>query len=282
MSHPLVVRKLHINLRDQLERHWNGDPFMTAFFNALSMSFPVGEQYFIDSVKNGVAAMPPNEEDAQTREIAQKFIGQEATHRFLHGQFNQHLEERGLKNHWEKRILKRMAFLENQLKRSRAPYLHNLAITSAYEHFTAILGIKLLAHIDQQSDWLRDATPEMKTLWRWHASEEVEHRSVAFELYQRLGGNYRYRVRWFAVVLIYTYFDVIHQTFSNLWHDKSLFKLSTWWSACKFFWGRNGFFYDVTRESLKYFRQDFHPANYTEEQLAQTWLTTHKSMWTAI
>ena len=46
--------RLLIDLEAPIARHWNGgDAFRTAYFNALSMSFPVGEQFFIDSVRDG-------------------------------------------------------------------------------------------------------------------------------------------------------------------------------------------------------------------------------------
>jgi uncharacterized protein len=50
----LVVRRLLVDLQTPLPRHWcGGDAFRTALFNALSMSFPVGEQFFIDSIRLG-------------------------------------------------------------------------------------------------------------------------------------------------------------------------------------------------------------------------------------
>ena len=46
----LVVRRLLIDLETPFARHWcGGDAFRSALFNALSMSFPVGEQFFIDA-----------------------------------------------------------------------------------------------------------------------------------------------------------------------------------------------------------------------------------------
>lgn len=50
----LTVRRLSVDLSQGFSRHWNGgDAFLTAYANALSMSFPVGEQSFIDAVKAG-------------------------------------------------------------------------------------------------------------------------------------------------------------------------------------------------------------------------------------
>ena len=55
----LVVRRLLIDLETAVPRRWaGGDAFVSALFNALSMSFPVGEQFFIDSLRAGVKQLP--------------------------------------------------------------------------------------------------------------------------------------------------------------------------------------------------------------------------------
>ena len=84
----LPVRRLAIDLDTPFPVRWNGgDAFRSALFNALSMTFPVGEQYFIDSVRAGVAALPEAERAAFADEV-RGFVGQEATHRHLHARFN--------------------------------------------------------------------------------------------------------------------------------------------------------------------------------------------------
>src|SRR5215218_5333160 len=96
----LVVRRLLVDMEQPIERHWcAGDAFRTALFNALSMSFPVGEQFFIDSVRNGFKALPPKQQEKFRLEV-QGFAGQEATHRRLHSLYNAHLETLGLVNAW--------------------------------------------------------------------------------------------------------------------------------------------------------------------------------------
>ena len=104
----LVVRKLLIDLNTPFAVRWNGgDAFRSAFFNALSMSFPLGEQYFMDSERAGLKMLP---EDQQARFAAevQGFVGQEATHRRIHSLFNGHLEKQGFKNVLERRAAKRL------------------------------------------------------------------------------------------------------------------------------------------------------------------------------
>ena len=134
----LVVRKLLIDLQAPPARHWNGgDPFRTAFFNALSMSFPVGEQLFIDSMRLGLARLPEDQRARFEPEV-KAFIGQEATHRRLHGLFNAHLEQQGLENRWQHRIARRIKRLEGVDPRAW------VAVTAATEHFTAIMAEDLL------------------------------------------------------------------------------------------------------------------------------------------
>src|SRR5215475_12611523 len=97
----LPVRRLRIDLSSGFDRLWNGgNSFRTHYLNALSMSFPVGEQFFIDSVRKGVSLLPI-EERPQWDAALRGFVGQEATHRFLHGQFNEELERQGLDNAWQ-------------------------------------------------------------------------------------------------------------------------------------------------------------------------------------
>jgi predicted metal-dependent hydrolase len=81
----LTIRHLLIDMKPPMARHWNGgEVFLSAFFDALSMSFPVGEQFFIDALREGSTQLPPDEKAAWSREI-QGFVGQEATHRRLLG-----------------------------------------------------------------------------------------------------------------------------------------------------------------------------------------------------
>ena len=176
----LVVRRLLIDMEAPIARHWcAGDAFRTALFNALSMSFPVGEQFFIDSVRNGFKALPPEQQERFRAEV-QGFVGQEATHRRLHSLYNAHLEQQGLVNDWAVRAQRRLKLLDGMDPR------HAVAITAANEHFTAILADWML----HNPDLLGTEDPRLATLWLWHSAEESEHKSTAFDLYQALDGSH--------------------------------------------------------------------------------------------
>lgn len=263
----LVVRRLLVDMEKPIERLWcDGDAFRTALLNALSMSFPVGEQFFIDAVRAGFKALPEAEQ-SRFRDEVQGFIGQEATHRRLHALYNGHLERLGLENHWERRALERL----KQFEAATDPR-HPLAVTAAYEHFTAVLSSWLLRHPDALGR--RDA--RLATLWLWHSAEESEHRSTAISLYRALGGNEDWRLRWFRRITLLFVGDALRQTVHNLHREGQLWRWRTWVSAAGFLFGRNGLVRGSFRPWRDYFRSGFHPAQH-DARAAGEWLAANRA-----
>ena len=130
----LVVRRLLIDLDTPFASRWcGGDAFRSAFLSALSMSFPVGEQYFMDSVRAGLKTLPPAERERFAPEV-QGSVGQEATHRRIHGLFNGHLERLGYQNQIERRAIQRLK--DNAHRDVRI----HVAATAATEQFTAVFA----------------------------------------------------------------------------------------------------------------------------------------------
>ena len=257
----LTVRRLLIDLDTPPERHWcGGDAFRSAWFNALSMSFPSGEQFFIDSVRAGVQ-MLPEDERARFEPAIKGFIGQEATHRRIHALFNARLAAQGLVNHWEARAVKRIRTLEGADIRAA------VGATAATEHLTAIMAEHLLG----DGSALQGAAPRWTTLWLWHASEETEHRATAFDLYRALGGNELWRSRLFRLVTWHFVSDALRQTVNNLWHDGTLWRASTWASGWRFLCGRHGLLRALAKPWARYRRADFHPGQ-QDESTARAWL----------
>lgn len=270
MTEP-VVRRLLIDLEQPVERHWcGGDAFMTAWFNALSMSFPIGEQFFIDSVRNGMKALEPGQQDRVRKEI-QGFIGQEATHRRIHALFNAQVEKHGLVNAWEPRAQHRLQLLEGTDPR------HGLAITAANEHFTALFAEWLLAH----PEILSGSEPRLQALWMWHSAEEAEHKCTAFDLYQALGGSHEWRVKWMRRVTLIFLGDTLRQTVNNLQRDGTLWQWSTWRSAGRLLLGGEGLLRRSFRPWLAYFSRDFHPSQQDSDRSAN-WLRDNAALFKAV
>jgi predicted metal-dependent hydrolase len=241
----LVVRRLLIDLEAPFRRHWNGgDPLRSAWLDALSMSFPVGEQFF---------------------------IGQEATHRRIHQLYNQHLQRLGYTNTWENRSKERLLQMQGLDPR------HAVAATAATEHFTAIFADWILRH----PQLLEGAEPRLRTLWMWHASEESEHRCTAIDVYRAMGGNEEWRRRWMRRVSFYFLTDALRQTVRNLWHDGQLLRWRTLRSAASLFLGRHGLLRAGFKPWRAYFRADFHPSQ-QDASLSRQWLQDNRDQFTVV
>ena len=166
-------------LEEALSGDWNGgDPFRTAFFNAMSLSFPSGERFFIDAVR----AFEDEIGEPGPREAIRGFIGQEAVHRRIHQTYNETFcRQRG----YDLDELEAPMLEGVEWGRENVSPLGQLAVTVALEHLTATLAAGLLEH---RSTMLGGADPRVAEVWLWHAVEETEHRSVAFDVYSRVGG----------------------------------------------------------------------------------------------
>jgi hypothetical protein len=261
------VRRLLVDLDTPIPRHWcDGDAFLTAFFNALSMSFPFGEQLFIDAVRSGLATLPSDAKPALRAEV-QAFVGQEASHRHLHTRFNRHLQAHGLVNSWEPRGLARLQRMQGLNPR------HALALTAASEHFTALVAEWLLAH----PHLLAHTEPRLKALWQWHSAEEIEHKHIAFDLYRALGGSESWRLRWMRRMTLFFLSDLLRQTVSNLRRDGTLWQWPTWRSAARHLMGQSGLLRRCWAPWRSYFRADFHPGQ-QDNHHAMAWLNAHSEL----
>ena len=266
----LTVRKLTIDLSRGFGRRWlGGDAYRSQFFNALSMTFPIGEQLFIDSVR----AIPDDRiADPVLRADVKLFTGQEASHRFVHTQYNRVLEEQGLAFVREKSIMRRIRLLE------RIDPLNSLAVTCALEHYTASLADCVLTH----PRWLGDAEPELRVMWTWHAAEESEHKAVAFDVYQAAGGGYWRRALWFLHVSFMFALDIGIQTTHNLHRSGELWRPRTWVSAARTWLGFDGLLWYMTRPLLAYLKPSFHPWQRDNLALTRRWLAENAVSFRAI
>jgi predicted metal-dependent hydrolase len=260
----LTVRKLKVDLSKGFGRHWlAGDPYRTQLFNALSMTFPIGEQLFIDSVRG----IPESRiADPALRAEVRDFIGQEASHRYVHQQYNAELSAQGLVFVREASLKRRVRYL------ARLDPLDSLAVTCAVEHFTAMLADGVLA----RPGWLDGAEPDMHTLWSWHAVEESEHKSVAVDVYRAAGGGYLRRVFWYLQSSFMLMLDIVIQTADSLRREGELWKARTWLSAARTWLGRDGIVWHMARPGLRYFAPSFHPWEHDNRALIQRWLDANR------
>ncbi len=170
-ARPSIVPRGFRAMPDALtERHWvRKDPYATAFFNALSAVFPHGETFMIRSLIPWVDRVP-----ASLRPEVEAFIEQEAGHSREHVAMNKALINAGYDiAPLDRKIRGFVAFFED------ASDTVKLTATMCIEHFTAIIAAELL----ENRDHLAGVDDDMFELWLWHAIEEVEHKGVAFDVW---------------------------------------------------------------------------------------------------
>lgn len=256
----ITVRHPRFGIRGPSSLNWLADePLRSQFFNSLSMLFPTGERYFVESLRRVVGQI----HDLHMRSSVRSFIGQESSHRRMHSEYNECLQQLGLTN-----IVER--FVQWRIDHSRllSP-LDHLAITAGVEHFTTALGEGLLAN----EDWLAGAEPELAALWLWHAAEEVEHGWIPLSVYRELGGGYLRRTLWFAYVSITLLIDIGLQTVANLHRGKQLWRIRTWRHGFAFLFGQNGPARCALAAVPRYLQPTYLPPSPKANSLADGWLS---------
>lgn len=251
---------------------------------SLLPSVPVGEQFFIDSIKRALPLLRDLPDSDGLIQEARSFMGQEGTHRFIHAQFNERLAQQGYRNRWEGRAKRHIERLHREIKRRQVdqPHLHDLAVTCAVEHLTAIMGDTVMALKDTPHDWFADAQEPVRTLWYWHSAEEAEHKALAFDVYTALGGKRDLRMYYFRRMLVLFTIDLTLQIADNLVRDGSWRRWSTWQQAARFLLGRGGLLPTTWSALWAYGREGFHPMQMGGTEPAQTWLQQNQALWTAV
>ncbi|MEM9310117.1 MAG: metal-dependent hydrolase [Pseudomonadota bacterium] len=237
------------------------DPFHTAVFNAFSISFPTGEKEFMDSVRNFESEIDDEKLLAEVR----GFYQQEGIHTREHLRYNRMLcAARGYDlADLEGVFLKLQEWMQND---PRATPQVRLAATVGLEHFTASFAEILL-----KTDYLDTADPALRELWQWHSLEEMEHKAVAFDVFNEVCSDHKMRRRVMRVAFFMLMRRVLTVTLKMLRHDKQVWKWQTLKSAARFFFSRTGFVRQYLPRHNEFFRDDFHPWQSDTRDLLEEW-----------
>ena len=246
--------------RDPKPRRWwhGGDPVATAVYNALSATFPEGEAFFVESVRQFRSGTSPKLAD----EI-KAFTTQEAIHSREHAAFNNAAVDAGYDlTKLDQRLRWRL-----DLVKARPP-IASLAATMALEHFTAILAHELL----KDKRHLADAEREAGDLWRWHAAEEIEHKGVAYDTWLHATRDWPRFKRWKVkakVMLLVTRNFTVDRTLGalELLRQDGITGPRAWARLLWFMWVRPGMMRKIFSAWAKYFMPGFHPWNEDDRQL---------------
>lgn len=232
---------------------------VTAFFNALSVFFPKGEKFFINSVRHHRDRVTCE----RTRIDMAGFMQQEATHSREHHKYIGAMKACGYE------VDQLDVRLFSTALESISP-ARRLATTIAMEHFTAALAHEVLSVPS-----VMHGSPEICALWRWHAVEEIEHKAVAFDVFLSAYGNTSasYVVRCSAALeATWNFMSRLAVNMCSLLRkDGKLFDLVEWLKLAHFLWVWPGVFRRMTPRFFAYFSPSFHPSSTRDHYLIDAW-----------
>ena len=260
---PVVRKNLDFKL-DQIPRFWfGGDPFRTRMFDALSLTFPVGERYFIQSVR----ALRDRITDDELQQKVTDFIQQEAQHGISHDKMNKILIDQGMPI--EKYIRQVNQRFKHALK--RYPDTFNIAITASCEHLTALMATTFFS----EKSTMQGAHPFVRALFAWHSIEEMEHRDVAFDVMvdvARTPNTVRYTALILVTMMMFGF--TMQRTNGLLKHDgfTRVERIKMFGHGLKWLIGKKGILTAKKPEYLDWFRPNFHPNQHPVIQQYQVWI----------
>jgi uncharacterized protein len=185
----ITARRIDFNLPARLDPIvLPGRPEESYVFVGISLLLPYLEPYLIRTMRAARARIT----DPALIADLDLFNAQEGQHYRQHIRFNEAIRPAGLEL---------LTALEAELS---ADYLRftrtcslrfNLAYAEGFEAFTTAI-----ARFSLETRQFDDVHPAARDLFQWHLIEELEHRTVAFDVYDHVCGGYFYRftVRLFA------------------------------------------------------------------------------------
>jgi predicted metal-dependent hydrolase len=264
----ITPRDRRFDRETDLTRLWHGGSVeATAIYNALSATFPIGEAYFVESVRAFREGAP-----AKLAGEIKAFTTQEAIHSREHDAFNKRAERSGYDlSKLEQRVSERLSITKDR------PPIVNVAATMALEHFTAILAHQLLANPKH----LEGADQEAADLWRWHACEEIEHKGVAYDTWLYATRHWPRFKRWKVkakVMLLVTRNFLVDRTAGSLelMRQDGVTGLGAWARLLWYLWIRPAMFRKIAGAWLSYFLPGFHPWNEDDRHLLAAYDKTAK------
>ncbi len=232
-------------------RFWNGDDAArTIVFDAFSLMFPAAESFMIRAMQGAHGRI----DDPRLRREVAGFVRQESSHARVHAQYNRAMQARGFDAlAQETRVHAAIAYFDSKIGTRR-----RMAASAGLEHFTTLIAERIVS----DPSLFKGADDRYRLLWIWHAEEEVEHKSVAFDVHAALYPQGAWVSRARAMVTSLLLLNVLF-----FWNAARLVdgaqdrgRLRVWLGVLWFVYGGPGFFRRVFWQTLGYFRPGFHPA----------------------
>lgn len=204
----LTERRVRLAHAEEIDPAWNARrPELAFAVNAVSLLMPYAEPYFVRTVR-GVT----DELDEPLRSTAVAFCAQEARHHAEHRRFNDRIvADRPALARLEGWMARTFGWLDRRSQR------FSLAFAAASE----TIAFSIARWADRHDGTLFDGVePSTAALFRWHLAEEVEHKSVAFDVDRALGGSRaRYALAGVTSLALLAWFTIL-AVMTQLWGSR--------------------------------------------------------------
>lgn len=201
------VRKIDFHLLPFLKNNhdWHKDGVVIMhFMNAFQSLFPDGEGLFIDAVRDSMARYSSKiSQDHVLQHDIEMFIKQEGRHSVLHEKWTQALITTG---YHKMKSYDKQLYRFRLWARSHLNLMTRLSLSIASEQYTASLAGLFAADFPEI---ILHSPPLIQKIFLYHAMEELEHKSVCFDIYQILNGGYLRRMAG----MVFITFDILINTF---------------------------------------------------------------------
>jgi predicted metal-dependent hydrolase len=266
-------RRVRFPLPDRIDTSWNPVfPEFAAAANAVSLLMPHVEPYVARSVSSVTDDL-----DEPLRGEAATFVAQELSHQGQHRRINRRLEA-GCPS------LSRVDALAGRCYRwleRRWSTRWSLAFAAGFETSAFALARWSEGHL---RTLFGAADEQITNVYLWHLAEEVEHKSVAFDVHARVDGSrWRYLVAGVvSLVLLATLTTA--GTLVQLAASRRIVNPIAWWRLLR--WSISLAF-EVLPDLFVAAMPGHHPSQFSDPSLLVTWLqgfdtaTASNPHWTA-
>lgn len=258
----ILVRKVSFEFREDFRPHWNPDkPVFSHLASGASLLLPYMEPFIIHSVREATKQI----EDPELLEEARAWMGQEAHHFKQHRRFNEALIASGYPE-----LREREAQMESEYRELRKrPLKYKVAYTAGFEVMALSIAHTFIANREY---FFKGADPNVASLWFWHLIEEIEHKNLAFDIYQHLYGSHLYRAYGILAALVHMVGLIRPSYIALLKADGEWGKWKTRWAIKKLVFR---LFLSFLPRTILYALPGHHPSKIKDPEWMREWVALY-------
>lgn len=253
-------RQVKVDFTEGVPKYWHSnDAIKTRILDSFSIQFPTIERWHISNVRASLKFI----DDESVKSEAKGFIFQEGQHAALHDDYNNFIASQGIE------IAEHLSINQASVDwlDKNFSLKMRVALSAGIEHFTALIAENLF-----EKEILNGANEKMRAAWEWHAYEEIEHRTVLFDVYKHgMKGSYLRRIFIYLFSLIFIAKNANTHLYMLLKRDGYPVNYKTKLQILKILFQKNGFMRVSFKNFLAYLKPGFNPLYMPPPNKAKSW-----------